>query len=280
MIFLFLTILCSTSIALILKYSSVNKGNSILLLASNYLSASVIGFVLFIIERGATFSIESLLFGAGLGSIFVFAFFAFSESVGKAGTALSTVSSRLSVFIPILLSIIFFNEEPGLIQLTGFVFTFITIILFYLSLRRDKTKNIKPADYFFLFALLIGIGIADFSLKIFQSLRPPSDKQFFIFSIFFFAFIYTASLVFIKSISFNKKTFSSGIILGVPNVFSSIFLLAALENMKAIVIYPTANIGIILLTAISAFLIWKEKLNRLAKFSLFTGIISIILLNL
>ena len=109
--YLLLTILCSTSIALILKYSDTKKGEPIVLLAGNYLVASIISFdCLFCLEKMLNFSFQTLFFGLGLGLLFVLSFFAFAKSVSYAGTGLATTSSRLSVIIPILLSIIIYNE--------------------------------------------------------------------------------------------------------------------------------------------------------------------------
>ncbi len=118
--FLLLTILCSTSIALILKYSDTKKGEPIILLAGNYLVASLIGLILLILNDTKIFSIQTLIFGAGLGLLFVLSFFAYAKAISYAGTGLATTSSRLSVIIPILFSIIFFNELPNDLHLLGF----------------------------------------------------------------------------------------------------------------------------------------------------------------
>lgn len=280
LISLLLTIACSTSIALILKYSSVNKGNPILLISGNYFIASVIGIILFFVEPNAGHSLSTLLFGAVIGGIFVFSFFSFAKSIDVAGTALSTLSSRISLFIPVILSIIFFNEEPELIHVFGFALAGLTIYLFSQSLKRDKSRTITSKDSAFLLVLMIGIGIGDFTMKIFQHTQPIAEKQFFIFSIFFFSFIYSFGFVLLKKIPFDKRTILSGGILGVPNILSSIFLIAALESIEAILVYPLVNIGIILFTAIFAYLIWHESLNRLGIISLITGLASIILLTL
>ena len=101
--FLLLTILCSTSIALILKYSDTKKSEPIVLIAGNYLTASLIALVLLIFSESTKFSIETLLFGIGLGLLFVLSFFAFAKAISYAGTGLATTSSRLSVIIPKLL---------------------------------------------------------------------------------------------------------------------------------------------------------------------------------
>ncbi|MBT8386741.1 MAG: EamA family transporter, partial [Ignavibacteria bacterium] len=122
---LLLTILCSTSIALILKHSDTKQGNPIVLLAGNYLTASAIGLFLMLV-KDSSYSAETLIFGALLGLLFVASFFAFAKAVAIAGTALATISSRLSVIIPIVFSIIVFDEQPTTLKLIGFLFTGIT----------------------------------------------------------------------------------------------------------------------------------------------------------
>ena len=108
--FLLLTILCSTSIALILKYSDTKKNEPIVLLAGNYLIASFVSLLFVLFEEDAYFSTQTLLFGLGLGLLFVVSFFAFAKAISYAGTGLATTSSRLSVIIPIVFSIIIYNQ--------------------------------------------------------------------------------------------------------------------------------------------------------------------------
>ena len=110
--FLLFTVICSTSIALILKYSDTRKGEPIVLLAGNYLVASIIALVILFSTELKIFSVETLLFGCGLGVLFVISFFIYAKAISYAGTGLATTSSRLSVIIPITFSIILFNEEP------------------------------------------------------------------------------------------------------------------------------------------------------------------------
>ncbi|MBD3223367.1 MAG: hypothetical protein GF313_01450 [Caldithrix sp.] len=281
MLALILTIACSTSIALILKSNAVNKGNALILLMGNYLMAAIIGFIFVVFSPKATCSVPTLIFGALLAFMFVFAFFAFAKAVHAAGTALSTVSARLSVVVPIVLSIIIYHELPNEWQLGGFFFTIVTIIAFYFSLKRLRSAEpLSIMDYFFLFAVLAGIGFNDFCMKVFQHWRPLSEKALFLFTIFLFAFIYSAAYVRIKRIPLEQKTLIRGSVLGIPNIFSSYFLLAALDQLPAIVVYPVINIGIILLTTLLAALIWKERLNSAGIVALITGTTAIVLLSL
>ncbi len=277
---LILTVIATSGCALILKYNDTRKGSAILLLCGNYLAASLIGFIFLVTGKGNTFSTDTILFGAFLGLMFVGTFFAFSKAVGIAGTALSTVSSRLSVLIPVLFSIILFNEIPRPAYYAGFVLTSVTILLFYLSLRKMGGKKLLISDYLWLFYLFAGIGFNDFSMKIFESNWPESEKHLFLFSIFFFAFLYTLGIVLAGKVRFDKHTAATGLVLGIPNIFSSFFLLLALKDIRAIVVYPVTNISVILLTAFAAWVFWKEKPDAYGIWSIITGLGAIILLGL
>jgi drug/metabolite transporter (DMT)-like permease len=280
MIPLLLTIICSTSIALILKYSDTRKGNPVLLLCGNYFTASLISLILFIAQENIVYSTETFLFGVVLGLFFFLGFFAFAKAVSTAGASLSAVSSRLSVIIPIVLSIIIFGEIPSYFQLSGIILALLTILLFYFSIRKFSSGSFHKADYIFLFALLIGIGINDFCFKIFQNWRPAEENNFFILTIFSFAFIYSFSYILLKKVKFKTGTVTTGIILGVPNVFSSYFMLDALNQLPGIIVYPSINIGIIVLTTLAAFLIWKEELNGYGWWAMGFGVTAIFLVSI
>jgi len=250
-----------------------------LLLAGNYFIASLVSLYYVISGSDDYFSISTLMFGSILGGLFVLTFFAFARAVGIAGTALATVSSRLSVVVPLIMSIFIFDESPTFFQYCGFFATAITILLFYLSLRDGKAKSLNLRSYFYLLVVLIGIGINDFCMKIFQEWRPLTEKSFFLFCIFTSAFILTTSYVLITRIKPDSQVIFRGFILGVPNIFSSYFLLAALAQLAAIIVYPVINIGIILFTSIMALVLWKEKLNRYGQIALAMGVIAILLLG-
>ena len=280
MISLLMTVACSSSIALILKHNSEKKGEPLLLLAGNYLAAAIVSGFLFFTEEKLNYSLFSFVFGAVMGGLFLFSFFAFANAVQAAGTALATVSSRISVVVPVIFSILFFNEVPTLFHLTGIIFSIITIVLFYFSLKTIKGKVLSGKEYLFLFIVLIGIGLGDFGMKVFQNLSSGNEEPFYLFMIFSFAFIFTTIFLKINKIRFDKSTAKRGAVLGIPNIFSSYFLLGALAVLPGVIVYPVVNIGVILVTTFAARLIWKEDINRFGKIALASGLIAIFLLSL
>lgn len=280
MLFLILAMICSSSLALILKHGYVKNNNTVLLINGNYATASIFSLAFIIFKYGYDYSIEVIVFGAFLGVLFAGTFVLYSKAISLAGTALATVSARLSVLIPVLTSIIFYAESPNIKMLLGFSLALITLYLFYLSLKNHGTIEGRRGKYFYLLSLLIGIGFVDLSMKIFEQNFPIFEKGVFVFTIFFSAFIYTSLYLIIKKIKFDKGTFNLGLMLGVPNVLSINFLLAALNELPAIVVFPVMNIGVIVITAVVAYLIWNEEINLYGKIALAFGIAAIILLKL
>ncbi len=280
MIYLILALLCSSSLALILKQGNVKNANTVLLINGNYLTASFFALIFIIFKYGFYFSFESILFASLLGFLFAGTFVLYSKAISLAGTALATVSARLSVLIPVLFSILLFGESPNTEMLVGFALALITLYLFYLSLKNHGTVEGRKGKYLYLFALLIGIGFVDFSMKIFEHYFPATEKGVFVFTIFFSAFIYTLIYLLVKKIEFNKNTFNLGLLLGVPNVFAIHFVLAALSELPAIIVFPIQNIGVIVITAVAAYLIWNEKINLYGKIAIAVGIAAILLLQL
>lgn len=280
MIYLILAIISSSSLALILKQGNVKNSNKAILINANYITASLLSFVFIFYKGTFTISIEALLFAIALGYVFAATFFIYSKAVGLAGTALATVSARLSVLIPVILSIIIYGESPNIKMIFGFILTLLTLYLFYLSLKKKNVNTNSNNGYLVLLLLLLGIGIVDFSMKIFERNFPTEEKATFVFLIFFTAFVYTLIHILFKKIEFEKETFKLGLLLGLPNVLAIHFVLAALSQLPAIVVFPIQNIGVIVFTAIMAYIIWREKINNYGIAALIVGIISIILLKI
>ena len=280
MFYLLLTILCSSSIALILKFNAARKGHPLVMLMGNYFTASLIASVIIFIRKDFSFSIETFLFGLILGVLFIGSFFIFAKAVETAGTALATVSSRLSVFIPVLLVVMFFGEEPSTLNYYGFALTVVTIILFYFSLNGKNQADSHKYKYLFLVGVLLFIGINDFAMKYFQMLRTSNEESLFVYMIFTTAFVTGLFIIILRKIKIYSKDILTGFVLGIPNVLSTIFLLAALSTLPAIIVYPVMNIGVILVTTISAYLIWKETLNNFGIAAVVLGTAAILLLGM
>ncbi|MCK7517687.1 MAG: hypothetical protein MZV64_08200 [Ignavibacteriales bacterium] len=135
-------------------------------------------------------------------------------------------------------AIIFYGESPNIKMLFGFGLALITCICFIYLLKITELVEGRKGKYIYLLSFLVGIGLVDLSMKMFEQNFPIAEKGVFVFTIFFSAFIYTSLYLIIKKIKFDKGTFNLGLMLGVPNVLAINFLLAALSELPAIVVFP------------------------------------------
>ncbi|MFI5135973.1 MAG: EamA family transporter, partial [Chitinophagales bacterium] len=135
------------------------------------------------------------------------------------------------------------------------------------------------------FSIFIGSGMND-SLVNYASAELMTKDEFNSFNtvIFCFASI-TGLIVLLFRLLFMKekiprRAISAGILLGVPNYFSLLFLLQALSypHWQSSVIFPINNMGIVILTAISAMILFRERLSKLNWIGMLIAISAITLL--
>ena len=72
----------------------------------------------------------------------------------------------------------------------------------------------------------------------------------------------------------------TGVLLGLPNYFTSHFLLKALSEVPAVVVYPTRGVASIALIALAGVLLFKERLSMRQWISIFAIAAALVLLNL
>ena len=72
---------------------------------------------------------------------------------------------------------------------------------------------------------------------------------------------------------------AAGVLVGLPNYFSSWLLLLALERMPALVVYPAASTGTILLVMVFSALLFHERITRRQMAGLGLILAALVLLN-
>src|SRR5699024_8994190 len=105
-------------------------------------------------------------------------------------------------------------------------------------------------------------GMAEFSNKIYQKYALNEFKDIFLFSVFFVAFLISIYYTLKQKNKITKKDILTGFAVGIPNLFSSYFLILSLESVKTSVAFPIYSAGSIVLINIGGFFIFKEKLSN------------------
>lgn len=278
MIWLLPAALCSITIALILKVNERRGGNRIAIAGANYIVASAIACVLVVANVGGTGASSfgagafprpgaaTLALGGAEGIVYVLGFLLLMAGIARMPLAVPVTVTRLSVVLPVAVSILLWAEKPGLFQWLGFALGLVAIALFGASFSwagrsPGESPGVRGPSSLVIVGLFIVLGLGDVLLKAFREMAPDVHRLTFTFILFTVAAIFTWLLVFARRIRVDGKTFALGCLLGVPNLFSTVFTLLALRTVPASIAFPFINLTVIAGSTLLGFVIWKERLR-------------------
>lgn len=222
-----------------------------------------------------------------LGLIFVSTFYLMARTTQLRGVSVATVASKMSLAIPVVFSLFILKLGTNTLDnwnYLGIVLAFVAIIM--VSKKKSKSLGQKQPLTLNYIALPLAVfilgGVIDTSLNYANHhyVTEATESVFPIF-IFGFAFIFGLIMAVVKKVKFRRKDIIGGLYLGIPNYFS-IYLqlkaLSAFDNNGAI-LYPSLNIGIIIVSTLTAILLFKEKLSKINTIGVALAIIVILLLS-
>lgn len=269
-LFLVFALLSSLSIVFLLKIYEKKGYDRYVIIASNYLIAGSMGFIF--LEKNEFPKTDVLIFGIIIGFLFFFSFSIFSMSLKKKGIAPTVTFGRLSLAIPVLFSIFLWGESPSEFNIISLILIF-TIILIWE--KRVRSISLILLILFFLF------GFIDTSMKYFKIRFPEADNNVFLIVLFYSALLWGWAYIIFSKRRVRKVAFFNGLALGIPNFFSSYFVLLALSRgIPAYVTFPFINIGIIILSALLGKIFFKETLSFKQTVLILLGTVAIVLLSL
>jgi drug/metabolite transporter (DMT)-like permease len=227
---------------------------------------------------------STIVSAAVLGSIFLPSFFLLSYSTYKVGVGPTTVANKLSMILPVIFSIVWF-QSPTKVSLIGVVCS--SILSIYFISPKGGASSSTRSNWYLPFCIFLTGGLIDILLLYFNSrLQSPSDL--YTFTLLLFLTASTLGLIYFGVIQrklTSLATFSVwryGILLGIPNFFSVYFLLKALqyyENNGAFV-FPCMNVSIILVSTLCSIVLFQEKITRRMWAGIGFSALSILLLTL
>lgn len=268
-IFLFLALFSSLSIAVLLRVFEHKGGDRTVIIASNYISAASLALLL---SRDTSIDTSVYYFGAVLGLFFFVGFIIFSKAIKTRGIAEAVTMGRMSLAIPVALSIALWGEKPFLTHIIGLVLVFAIIIAW-------EGKIGKPSPI--LLTLFLIFGFMDAAVKFFKLTYADVDDSFFLIIVFSSALVWSwlYLFLFISRRRFKPLDFGRGLFMGIPNYFSTFFLLKALQTIPAYVAFPFINIGTIILSSLLGYLTFKEQLSKKKIAFILLGIVAVLLLT-
>ena len=301
--YLILAIICSATIALIFKYTESSSRNRYVITSANYFIAFSTSLVMIILDgtligltKTISFSEElngifsgktsefstygsvvwAIMVGSFFGGFFFLSFIYYQKSVRKNGVGISGTFAKLGILIPMIFSIILWREFPTALQWVGISLALVSIVMVNLSFKGIQKIDVEPT----LIMLFIFGGLAEFSNKIYQKYAMSDYKSVFLFFIFFVAFLISVVYTKKKKAKVTRKDVLTGFAVGIPNLFSSFFLILSLDTLTTSVAFPLFSAGSILLITLGGYAIFKEKISRKNQWAIGLILVALVLLNI
>ena len=285
MIYLILAILFSTLIFVVMRLFSRFNIDNHQGLAWNYATATVIGYIMSAANGPVTSPVGEAWFPLSLltGFWFILTYVLMVISSQRSGVTVTSLSSKLSVVIPTLFGVIILKEALGLMSAIGIVLALTALFLVVGGKDKNQAKTEKTTLIVLLPILIFfSTGIGDVLMKITETKNLSDDLTPMVAFIYGISFLFSLLLMgydLIKGKSkWQWKNAAGGIALGAVNFFSTYSVYHAMRVFDNVVLFPVYNIGVVCLTALCGWLLFKEKLTWKNYLGLGIAVVAVILI--
>ncbi len=208
-----------------------------------------------------------------MGVLFVSIFNLIGLTAQKISVAVASVANKLSLIIPVILSVYLYGETVQGWKLCGVILALVAVVLTCYQTKSQETDTpdtTKKWQYLLPFILFIGSGLLDGLINHVQKTYVTDEnKNAYLISGFLSAATIGSVILLFQFISghqkFAVKNLVAGVIIGIPNYFSIWCLVRFLKGSpwQSSASIPVNNMGIVLFSSVVAWLLFKEKLSKL-----------------
>lgn len=281
-LYLLLSSACSLAVAHLLKLTEVKELRTLNTLTVNYLIAAIFALTVGAIKNSAggmsSQSTYLFLFCIAVGVFFISNFIAYGKSVHLNGVGVTIAAMRLSLAVPVLISIFLYAEYLNILKIAGVLLVFGALVLLIPRQKGVKIGNISAS--WLLLIIFVLSGFADVSLKIYnEEFSMSLNESTFMGIVFMGAFIIGLVLcLFREGPVVQKEETVLGAAIGLPNLYSSIFLIYGLDMISGAIVYPIVNILNVVGGTFLGLLVWNDKISVKQWIGIGVALVAIILL--
>lgn len=250
------------------------------------------GCLFFFVSGGFKFEYDSAIlpyviaFGISYGLSTVAACF----SIKTGSLSLTSLITSYSLVIPTMYGILFLNESVGPVFYIGLALLCVSLLLIGMKSEGDGKKEEKT-KISFIWVVFVSLAFAGNGLCcIFQTAQQRAFGGKYKSELMVLALLIVSVSLFIFSFFIEKGKFKRtakhclpyaclcGIFNGALNLF--VMMLTSAERLSAAVIFPSISGGGIVVTALVAIFLYRERLSRWQYLSIVLGTVSVVLMNL
>lgn len=223
-----------------------------------------------------------------MGLMFVSIFNVVAITAQRIGVAVASVANKLSLIIPVILSVYLYQETVAGWKAIGVALALIAVVLTCYSPKRNiDGQSVKKSMfiYFLPFILFLSSGLLDALINHVQItyVTDENNNDYLVSSFFSAATIGTIALLIQylrKKEIFAMRNVISGVLIGIPNYFSIWCLVHFLKQSpwQTSASIPVNNMGIVLFSSVVAWLLFKEKLSKINWVGILLSLLAIYLI--
>ena len=284
MLYLLLAIVSSTLITLFMRLGEGKIRNNMAMFTVNYLICVVMSRIsmgkmdLFTNAEGIRVAVGLGLFS---GIMYLVSFVFMQWNMRKNGVVLTSTFTKLGVLVPTIMAIVVFREQPKLMQTLGIILAIAAIIIIHFDKENDgAAKAVGGSFKIWLLLQLLVSGFTDSLANIYDKAGSAALKDHYLFYTFLAALALAVIMTFKKKVKVSKWDLIFGFIIGIPNYFSSSFLLLALQSVPAIITYPVYSVGTIVAISAASVVLFKEQISSRKRVALLIVMLALVLLNI
>lgn len=288
MIYLLLSIFCSTAIYAIFSLFGKYKIDTFQAIVVNYFVASGFGFFYTGSHGGGDYTLSEpwLLNAAIVGVLFITLFYIMALTSQRHGVTVTGIATKMSMVIPVFFFLIADEDETWhWAKLTGIALGIIAVLLTTISGKKNgklKLAALTPV------VLFVGSGLLDLFLALTEKNHLTTDTAYRDFVPVPFGIAATIGTVVLiyrgiaKKSRLHLKNIIAGLILGLVNYGSIYFLLRILGSglIDRSAVIPANNMGVVALSAIVGIALFKEKLSARKLWGILLALVAIALLTI
>jgi drug/metabolite transporter (DMT)-like permease len=205
--------------------------------------------------------------GLSLGILFILVFYLTGTTARIIGVSVTTIASKMSLALAVLLFVWVDPNEH--LSLTKIMAILVAMSGVYFSSLKDDGRKLSIRSFLLPALILLGSTGVDFGIAYFSSF-PANDDELKLYSCLSFGMAGLCGSVFMViqlytgRMTLTLRDVLGGLVLGAINYGSIIFLVLAYDSgiMQKSAMLPINNLGVVLVSALAAVLVFKEKLTR------------------
>lgn len=217
---------------------------------------------------------------AALGFLFISIFYLTGLSTQRAGVAVTTVASKMSLVLTVLFAVAFYGDRPGPLGWTGIALALVGVVL----TSPRGTHRTTRAVMLLPIALFLGNAAIDILINWTQRTHLTATTEA-VFPTLAFSFAGGMGLLSIMATKDRRAfrvpaTWIGGAVLGVANYTALYFLVKALANsgLAPSAVYPLINIAVILFGTGLSILLFRERPARMQYVGITCAVLALVLI--